>query len=151
VDFKTIKEAWLEIDLGEVTTLGGLEVYWGKRAAGVYGFESSLSLLLIPGVQRLTIFGENDKSGANMSACIDCKAAWSGQAHVTRIRPDESCSDLNDVWLALPRTTEEDRAATFLGICNRLWPGASIASSPEDSCVLDEIRRIGFKAFGVLE
>jgi len=39
---KPSKKPWLEIDLGEVTTLGGLEVYWGKQAAGVYGFESSL-------------------------------------------------------------------------------------------------------------
>ena len=36
------KKTWLEIDLGEVATLGGLEVYWGKQAAGIYGFESSL-------------------------------------------------------------------------------------------------------------
>ena len=39
---KPSKKPWLEIDLGEVTTLGGLEVYWGKQAAGAYGFESSL-------------------------------------------------------------------------------------------------------------
>ena len=39
---KPSNKPWLEIDLGEVTTLGGLEVYWGKQAAGVYGFESSL-------------------------------------------------------------------------------------------------------------
>ena len=36
------EKPWLEIDLGEVVTLGGLEVYWGKQAAGIYGFESSL-------------------------------------------------------------------------------------------------------------
>jgi hypothetical protein len=36
------KKPWLEIDLGEIATLGGLEVYWGTRAAAVYGFESSL-------------------------------------------------------------------------------------------------------------
>jgi hypothetical protein len=36
------KKPWLEIDLGEVTTLGGIEVYWGKRAAAEYGFQSSL-------------------------------------------------------------------------------------------------------------
>ena len=39
---KPSKKPWLEVDLGEVTTLGGLEVYWGKQAAGAYGFESSL-------------------------------------------------------------------------------------------------------------
>src|SRR5215470_9048124 len=33
---------WLEIDLGEVATLGGLEVYWGKQAAVTYSFEVSL-------------------------------------------------------------------------------------------------------------
>jgi hypothetical protein len=33
---------WLEIDLGVVATLGGLEIYWGKRAASKYGFEASL-------------------------------------------------------------------------------------------------------------
>jgi hypothetical protein len=32
----------LEIDLGEVAVLGGLEVYWGRQGPIVYGFESSL-------------------------------------------------------------------------------------------------------------
>lgn len=32
---------WLEIDLGRTATLGGLEVYWGRRAAKVHSFESS--------------------------------------------------------------------------------------------------------------
>ncbi len=36
------KKAWLEIDLGEATTLGGLEVYWGNGAATRYRFQSSL-------------------------------------------------------------------------------------------------------------
>ena len=36
------KKPWLEIDLGEVATLGGIEVYWGALAAIVHGFESSL-------------------------------------------------------------------------------------------------------------
>jgi hypothetical protein len=39
---KPAKKPWLEIDLGEVATLGGLEVYWGKQAGTTYGFESSL-------------------------------------------------------------------------------------------------------------
>jgi hypothetical protein len=34
--------AWLEIDLGIVATLGGLEVYWGERAPTAYRFASSL-------------------------------------------------------------------------------------------------------------
>ena len=33
---------WLEIDLGEVATLGGLEVYWGKETPIRHGFEASL-------------------------------------------------------------------------------------------------------------
>ncbi len=33
---------WLEIDLGEVTTIGGLEIYWGKRGAVAYSVASSL-------------------------------------------------------------------------------------------------------------
>lgn len=32
----------LEIDLGEVAVLGGLEVYWGRQGPIIYGFESSL-------------------------------------------------------------------------------------------------------------
>jgi hypothetical protein len=36
------KKPWLTIDLGEAASLGGIEVYWGERAAGVYTFESSL-------------------------------------------------------------------------------------------------------------
>src|SRR5271157_1710619 len=39
---KPSKKLWLKIDLGEITTLGGLEVYWGKPASGVYGFKSSV-------------------------------------------------------------------------------------------------------------
>ncbi len=35
-------EPWLEIDLGVVATLGGLEVYWGKETPIRHGFESSL-------------------------------------------------------------------------------------------------------------
>src|SRR5271168_4064857 len=35
------KKPWLEIDLGEIATLGGIEVYWGARAAVQHGFESS--------------------------------------------------------------------------------------------------------------
>jgi hypothetical protein len=34
--------AWLEIDLGIVATLGGLEVYWGERPPTNYRFASSL-------------------------------------------------------------------------------------------------------------
>ena len=33
---------WLEIDLGAAAILGGIEVYWGKQAAEVLWFESSL-------------------------------------------------------------------------------------------------------------
>jgi len=33
---------WLKIDLGEVATLGGLEVYWGETAPAKYRFASSL-------------------------------------------------------------------------------------------------------------
>src|SRR5271165_2705785 len=36
------EKAWLEIDLGRRTTLGGLEVYWGERWPTVYRFEFSL-------------------------------------------------------------------------------------------------------------
>jgi hypothetical protein len=39
---KPDKQAWLEIDLGEVATLGGLEVYWGKLSATAYAFSASL-------------------------------------------------------------------------------------------------------------
>lgn len=35
-------QAWLEIDLGEPVTLGGIEVYWGRQAAELYRFEASL-------------------------------------------------------------------------------------------------------------
>ncbi|HLW90999.1 MAG TPA: discoidin domain-containing protein, partial [Roseiarcus sp.] len=33
---------WLEIDLGAVATIGGLEVYWGQQATKTYRFEFSL-------------------------------------------------------------------------------------------------------------
>src|SRR5271154_5142264 len=36
------KKPWLKIDLGEISTLGGLEVYWGADAPITYGFKSSL-------------------------------------------------------------------------------------------------------------
>ena len=36
------KTSWLEIDIGEIATLGGVEVYWGAKSAAIYGFESSL-------------------------------------------------------------------------------------------------------------
>jgi len=34
--------SWLEIDLGETATLGGIEVYWGNIFVDVHGFEGSL-------------------------------------------------------------------------------------------------------------
>jgi len=39
---KPAKKPWLKIDFGKVTTLAGLEVYWGKDAPVIYGFKSSL-------------------------------------------------------------------------------------------------------------
>jgi hypothetical protein len=36
------EKPWFEIDLGAAATLGGLEIYWGKRAASKYGFKASL-------------------------------------------------------------------------------------------------------------
>jgi hypothetical protein len=36
------EKPWFEIDLGAAATLGGLEIYWGKRAASKYGFTASL-------------------------------------------------------------------------------------------------------------
>ena len=36
------EKPWLEIDLGAVATLGGLEIYWGRRAAAQYEFHGSL-------------------------------------------------------------------------------------------------------------
>jgi hypothetical protein len=39
---KPSEKSWLEIDLGVVATLGGLEVYWGREAPILYAFESSL-------------------------------------------------------------------------------------------------------------
>lgn len=35
------EKPWLEIDLGVVATLGGLEIYWGHRSAGQYEFTAS--------------------------------------------------------------------------------------------------------------
>ena len=39
---ETSAPPWLEVDLGVAAMLGGLEVYWGKRAATDFWFESSL-------------------------------------------------------------------------------------------------------------
>jgi hypothetical protein len=33
---------WIEIDLGQIATLGGLEVYWSRHAAETYAFVFSL-------------------------------------------------------------------------------------------------------------
>jgi hypothetical protein len=33
---------WLQIDLGDIATLGGIEVYWGRQAATAYAFVASL-------------------------------------------------------------------------------------------------------------
>lgn len=35
-------ESWFQIDFGQVATLGGIEVYWGRLFADVYAFASSL-------------------------------------------------------------------------------------------------------------
>jgi hypothetical protein len=36
------KNPWLEIDLGRIAILGGLEVYWGRHAPKAYSFASSM-------------------------------------------------------------------------------------------------------------
>ena len=49
------KKPWLEIDLSEVTTLGGLEVYWGKQAARSYVLEFLWMAKLGPNFVALTM------------------------------------------------------------------------------------------------
>lgn len=141
--------ATLAIGEGIESALAGR--IFGYRPAWALGSAGAIAAFpVIPGISELIIFGENDASGANLNACIECKARWRDSAHVIRIRPDDGCSDLNDAWISLPRKTLDDRAAAFTGICNQFWPGATRITPREGPSVLGEIRRIGFKASGVL-
>ncbi|MBU3890831.1 discoidin domain-containing protein [Methylosinus sp. KRF6] len=38
---ESAERSWLAIDLGEAALLGGLEIYWGRRASSAYCFEGS--------------------------------------------------------------------------------------------------------------
>ena len=51
------KAPWIEIDLGVQTSLGGLEVYWGRQAPAVYRFEGSADRKVWSGLCR-TSHGE---------------------------------------------------------------------------------------------
>lgn len=123
----------------------GYQPAWALGSAGAIG-----SFPIIPGVEKLIIFGENDRSGANLKACIECKVRWGSVAHVVRIKPRDG-SDLNDAWISLRKAPLNERLEIFEGICDRLWPGAESIPLREGPSVLDEIKRIGLKAFGVLD
>jgi hypothetical protein len=52
------EKPWLQIDLGEAALLGGLEIFWGRRASAVYEFEGSLD-----GVQWTRLCGSRHGEG----------------------------------------------------------------------------------------
>jgi hypothetical protein len=77
----------LAIGEGIESTLAGR--VFGYAPAWALGSAGAIaSFPIIPGVRSLTIFGENDKSGANERACADCKARWQDYARVYRVSPE---------------------------------------------------------------
>ena len=65
--------------------------YFPAWAVGSAGAIAAFPLL--DGFDRLYIFAENDKSGANEKAILACRDRWAGLT-VTAIRPRDGYNDL---------------------------------------------------------
>jgi putative DNA primase/helicase len=137
----------LAVGEGLESTLSGRVLGW-QPAWAVGSAGAIASFPIIPGVRRLTVFGENDKSGANERAIEELRVSWGDRSRIVKIKPDEF-GDLNDALLALPQASIEERAEVFEATRNRLWPGAKISPLKEGCSVLDALKAIGYQAFGV--
>ena len=139
----------LAIGEGLESTLSG-RVFGYSPAWAVGSAGAVASFPVLEEIERLFIFAENDKSGANESAILECRERWiAAGKQVTAICPPPGCGDLNDEWLALPSLPLQERGETFLSVCNRYWPGAEIVQGPEQGGILSVIKEIGLAAFGI--
>jgi hypothetical protein len=126
--------------------LAGYQPVWAVGSAGaIAGFP------VIPGVDRLYVFGENDKNGASAKALSECRDRWAAAGRsVTAVRPPPEFSDLNDAHIAEVLAPAAVRQRIFLATCKRFWPGAEVAESPHTGDgVQTHLARIGYRAFGV--
>lgn len=112
----------------ESTLSGRVFGYCPAWAVGSAGAIAAFPVL--PEIEHLFIFAENDRSGANENAIFECRERWAAAGkRVTAVRP--SRGDLNDELLALPFLPPQERGMTFLEVCTRFWPGAEIVAEPD--------------------
>jgi putative DNA primase/helicase len=140
----------LAIGEGIETCLAGRVA--GYRPAWAVGSANAIKAFpVIDGVERLYIFGENDKSGASAKAIAECRERWAAAGRkVFAVFPPSQFSDLNDAHIAEVLAPATVRQRIFLATCKKFWLGAEIASSPHTGeSVQALLAKIGYRAFGV--
>lgn len=121
----------LSIGEGLESTLSG-RIFGYSPAWAVGSAGAIASFPAISDIERLFIFAENDKSGANEDAVLECRERWAGAGRmVTAIRPLAEYGDLNDEWLGLPSLPLQERGETFLAITAKYWPGTEIVPADQ--------------------
>jgi putative DNA primase/helicase len=142
---------------GNTLTIGeGIETCLAGRVAGyqptwAVGSANGIKAFpVIDAVERLYIFGENDKSGASAKAITECRDRWAAAGRkVFAVFPPPEFSDLNESLIALASAPAKVRQANFLAAAARFWPGAEVASPHMEESVQTHLARIGYRAFGV--
>ena len=67
-------------------------------AVGTSGQIASFPVL--PGIEALTVLGENDPNGANERAALECMERWEGAGtRVLLAAPRQPEEDFNDAWI----------------------------------------------------
>lgn len=118
------QKPWLQIDLGEAVPLGGLEIYWGRRASSEYEFEGSRDAK-----QWTRLCGSRHGEGGQELFAFPPTLArflrWSGENPERRPGPDIVEIDLHGPTEAAS-ILEEDRIAALGQSPIRLRAGESI-------------------------
>jgi Toprim domain len=77
---------------------------WAVGSAGAVA-----NLPVLPGIERLILIAENDESGASRKATDRCGTRWlQAGRKVTRIWPEQGCSDLNDELISRGKPNGHD-------------------------------------------
>jgi putative DNA primase/helicase len=99
-------------------TLAVAEGFESALAANVLGYGPAWALgsagavahlPVLPGIERLILLAEHDESGASRRATDHCGDRWrQAGRRVTRVWPDEGCSDLNDELISKGKANGHD-------------------------------------------
>jgi Toprim domain len=138
-----------QVVVADTLSIGeGLETVLSGRAMGfvpawAVGSAGAIAAFpVVPGVERLRIFGEVD-GGASAKAITSLRAQWAGRK-ISVVMPRDGCGDLNEEWVK-----HKDDPSDFLEICQRFWPGAEIGEGEARSDTVVAMKKIGLAAFGI--